>query len=414
MMERYSAGVWQLVHRPENALLKVVEAMSTKHGTGRDARRIARRESRLGEKFERTGKKKEPLLSPLARYVLLAVLAVILLTIGATWFYNDSQGYVAKVDGRRILNEEYSYFLRLQQNVVETREGLTGKTEAERQAFWSKSAVEGQNPILSVKNAALDNAKEYAIQLQKAKGAGLVVDDNIKTQAKSYIDGIKQSQGADVFATNLTGMGLTESRYTDILQNYYLIDTFKTKYMADNYKPAAIADETLKAAYDKDPKQYDKVNARLIYLKKTKEDGTALDAAALADKKKKAEDLLAKLTAGTDMATLAKEQSESTTAKDDGGLQVLSYSMQPYEPEIIDWAFAAKPGDTKLLDTTYGLFVARMESRTGFADVKETMRTDMSAKAREDYYTAALDGWMKDTKYNVVLNNKVFEKFTVK
>ena len=403
----------QLIHRPGNAPLKVVEAMSTKHGTGRDARRIARRESRLGEKFERTGKKKEPLLPPLARYILLAVLAVILLTIGATWLYNDSRSYVAKVDGRRILNVEYSYFLRLQQNVVETREGLTGKTEAERQAFWSKSAVEGQNPILSVKNAALDNAKEYAIQLQKAKDAGLVVDNSIKSQAKSYIDGIKKSQGAEVFATNLTGMGLTESRYTDILQNYYLIDTFKTKYMADSYKPAAITDETLKAAYDKDPKQYDKVSARLIYLSKTKEDGTSLDAAALADKKKKAEDLLAKLTGGADMATLAKEQSESTTAKDDGGLQVLTLAMKPYEPEIIDWAFTAKPGDTKLLDTKYGLFVARVESRTGFADEKETMRTDLSAKAREDFYTAELDGWMKDPKYNAVVNNKVFEKVTV-
>ncbi len=387
--------------------------MSTKHGTGRDARRIARRESRLDEKFERTGKKKEPLLSPFARNVLLAIIAVILLTVGSIWFYNDSQGFVAKVDGRRIVNEEYSYFLKLQQNVVETREGLTGKTEAERQAFWSKSAVEGQNPILSVKNAALDNAKEYVIQLQKAKAAGLVVDANITSQAKSYIDSIKQSQGADVFAANLMDMGLTESRYTDILQNYYLIDTFKAKYMNDTYKQAEVTDEEIKASYDVDPKQYDKVSARIIYLTKAKEDGTTMDDATLAEKKKKAEDLLAQLTAGADMATLAKEQSESTTAKDDGGLQELSYDMQPYEPEIIDWAYAAKAGDTTLLDTSYGFFVIRMESRKGFSDAKETIRTDMISKAREDFYTAALDGWMKEPKYNVVLKNKVFERFTV-
>jgi uncharacterized protein YjbI with pentapeptide repeats len=393
--------------------LKVVEAMSTKHGTGRDARRIARRESRLDEKFERTGKKKEPLLSPFARNVLLAIIAVILLTVGSIWFYNDSQGFVAKVDGRRIVNEEYSYFLKLQQNVVETREGLTGKTEAERQAFWSKSAVEGQNPILSVKNAALDNAKEYVIQLQKAKAAGLAVDANITSQAKSYIDSIKQSQGADVFAANLTDMGLTEARYLDILQNYYLIDTFKAKYMNDNYKQADITDEAIQAAYDADPKQYDKVSARIIYLTKAKADGTTLDDATLAIKKKTAEDLLAQLTAGADMATLAKEQSESTTAKDDGGLQEMSYDMQPYEPEIIDWAFAAKAGELKLLDTTYGIFVVRMESRKGFSDAKETIRTDMISKAREDFYTAALDGWMKEPKYNVVLKNKVFERFTV-
>lgn len=393
--------------------LKVVEAMSTKHGTGRDARRIARRESRLEEKVERVGKKKEPLLSPLARNILLIVLGTILVMIGTVWFVNDSQSFVAKVGGRRIMNEEYNYFLKLQQNAVETKEGLTGKTEAERKAFWSKSAVEGQNPILSVKNAALDNAKEYAIQLEKAKTAGLVMDDNIRTEAQTYIDSIKQSQGADVFATNLADMGLTESRYKDILQNYYLIDTYKAKYMNDNYKQADIADDTLQAAYDKDPKQYDKVGTRIIYLSKTKEDGTALDEATLAEKKKKAEDLLVKLDAGADMATLAKEQSESTTAKDDGGLQELTYVMQPYEPEIVDWAFAAKKGDTKLIDASYGIFVVRMESRTSYADAKETIRTGMISKAREDFYTAALDGWMKEPQYNVVLKSRVFEKFTV-
>ena len=387
--------------------------MSTKHGTGRDARRIARRETRLEEKFERVGKKKEPLLSPLARNILLIVLGTILVMIGTVWFYNDSQSFVAKVGGRRIVNDEYNYFLKLQQNAVETKEGLTGKTEAERKAFWSKSAVEGQNPILSVKNAALDNAKEYAIQLEKAKAAGLVVDDNIRTEAQTYINSIKQSQGADVFATNLADMGLIESRYKEILQNYYLIDMFKAKYMNDNYKQTDITDDTLKAAYDKDPKQYDKVGTRIIYLSKTKEDGTALDAATVAEKKKKAEDLLGKLNAGADMATLAKEQSESTTAKDDGGLQELTYVMQPYEPEIVDWAFAAKKGDTKLIDASYGIFVVRMESRTGYAEAKETIRTDMISKAREAFYTAALDGWMKEPQYNVVLKNRVFEKFTV-
>jgi len=208
-------------------------------------------------------------------------------------------------------------------------------------------------------------------------------------------------------------MGLTESRYKDILQNYYLIDTYKAKYMNDNYKQADIADDTLQTAYDKDPKQYDKVGTRIIYLSKTKEDGTALDEATLAEKKKKAEDLLVKLDAGADMATLAKEQSESTTAKDDGGLQELTYVMQPYEPEIVDWAFAAKKGDTKLIDASYGIFVVRMESRSSYADAKETIRTEMISKAREDFYTAALDGWMKEPQYNVVLKSRVFEKFTV-
>jgi len=317
------------------------------------------------------------------------------------------------VDGRRITNSEYTYFLKMQQNIVETNEGLTGKTDEERKAFWAQDAVEGENPILSVKKSALDNAREYAIQIQQAKDLGLVVDDSIRTSVQSYIDNIRQSQGEEAYTASLNDIGLTEALYKEILQNYYLIDAFKSRYMADNYKQAEISEDTVKAAYEKDTKQYDTVTARILYLKKSKEDGTTLDDTALAAQKKKAEEILAKIKAGGDMEALTKENSETSTAKEDGGINSLTYAMQPYEPEVIDWAFAAKQDDVALLDTSYGYFVIRMEGRTGLDEAKEAIRTDMVNTAMADFYNAAIDDWMKDAKYNVVLKNKVFEKFTV-
>ncbi len=387
--------------------------MSTKNVKGRDARRTSRREARLEEKMELNGIKKEPLLSPMARRIILIVLAALVVLIGGAWFYTDSQSYVAKVDGRRIGNAEYNYFLRMQQSIVESKEGLDAKTEEERKAFWAQDSVDGENPIQSAKKNALDNAREYAIQLQKAKDLGLSVDDSIRAYATSYIDSIKQSQGQETFVTNLTSMGLTEDLYAKILQNYKLIETFKTRYLADNYKPAAIADDTVKATYDKDPNQYDTVKARIIYIKKSKDDGTTLDDAALKVQKQKAEDVLAKIKAGEDMESLAKTQSETTTAKTDGGANDLSYSMQPYEPELIDWAFAAKNKDLTLLDTSYGFFVIRVEGRTGLTEAKDKIKATLEDTAKADYYNAAIDSWMKDAKYNVVLQNRAFDKFTV-
>ncbi len=387
--------------------------MGAKKGIGRDARRASRRDARLENKIDLVGVKKEPLFSKKVRTILLLILLAIVVALGALWIVRDSQSFVARADGKRIPNEEYTYFLKMQQNVVESREGLVGKTEEERAAFWSKTAVEGENPVLSVKNDALNNAKEYTIQLIKAGEAGLKVDENIKGQAQYYVDGIIQQQGAEAFSKSLLDMGLTEARYTEILQNYYLIDAFKAKFMTENYKAKELTEADLKAVYDKDPKQYDKVPANIIYFSKSKEDGTTLEDDAIAAKKLKAEGLLQQVKDGADIAQLAKDNSESSTAKDNGGLQTLTYAMQPYEPEVIDWAFAAKEGDVTLLDTSYGIFVAKAGARTGFDAAKDSIQKTEEDAAKTAFYEAALDGWMKDPKYNVVLKNNVFDKFTV-
>ncbi len=364
--------------------------------------------------MERFGTKKAPLLSPKGRNILLLVLAGMLVVLLGAWLFTDSQSFVAKVDGRRIRNDEYQYFLKLQQSEVESREGLTAKTDEERKAYWAQDAVGGENPILSAKNAALDNAKEYAIQLQKARDMGLSVDETIRKNVETRIAGIKESLG-DSFASNLEGMGLTEARYTDILRNYHLIENFRTRYLAENYKAAEITDDAVKALYEKDPNAYDSVSTRILYLAKTNaEDNTALDEATIAQKKKLAESLLERIKAGGDMETLVKENSDNESAKEDGGMQDFTYSMQPYMPEVVDWAFAAKTGEAGIVDTTYGLFVMRVEKRTGYDDAKEGIRSDLASQAEQAFYNAALDGWMKEPQYNVVLKERIFEKFTIR
>lgn len=386
--------------------------MASKNGTGRDARRIARREARLEEKMDRSGVKAAPTISPRVRNLLLLILGIVVVVLGIVWFIGDSRSYVATVDGRRIRNEEYQYFLKLQQSQVESAEGLNTKTEEERKAFWAQDAVDGENPILRVKNDALDTAKEYAIQLQKAKDMGLTVDEAIRAQAQSDIENIRQSLGEN-YNANLAEMGLTEARYTEILRNYYLIDVYRSRYLSENYQEPVLTDEEILAVYEADKNTYDTVSTRVIYLTETDAEGNALDEAALKEKLRQGEEILALIESGSDMEALAKERSESESAKDDGGMQDLSYSMQPYTPEIIDWAFAAEPGDATLLDTDYGIFVLRVEKRSGLEEAEAGIRTQMAAKAEADFYAAAVDGWMKEPAYNLILKEKAFERFTV-
>ena len=351
-------------------------------------------------------------MSARTRNILLIALAVLIVALGVVWFITDSNSYVATVNGRRIQNAEYQYFLKLQQGQVEAAEGLDAKTEEERKAYWEQDAVDGENPVLRVKNDALDIAKEYAIQLQQAREMGLSVDDAIRAQTQTDIESIRQSLG-ESYTANLADLGLTESKYAEILRNFYLIDVFRSKYIEENYEAGEISADAVRDMYDTNPNAYDVVTARMIYLSKVDEAGNTLEGDALADKQALAEAIMTEIIQGADMETLAKERSDSQSVQEDGGVQELNYSMQPYMPEIIDWAFAANADELSVIDTTYGIFIVRVEGRTGFEEAESGLRTQMEEQAKLTFYGNALDGWMADPKNNLVLKDRVFEDFTV-
>jgi hypothetical protein len=386
--------------------------MGSNKVVGRDARRLARREARLEEKQAEAGIKSRPPMSARTRNILLIALAVLIVALGVVWFITDSNSYVATVDGRRIQNAEYQYFLKLQQGQVEAAEGLDAKTEEERKAYWEQDAVDGENPVLRVKNDALDIAKEYAIQLQQAREMGLSVDDAIRAQTQTDIESIRQSLG-ESYTANLADLGLTEGKYAEILRNFYLIDVFRSKYIEENYKAGEISADAVRDMYNTNPNAYDVVTARMIYLSKVDEEGNTLEGDALADKQALAEAIMTEIIQGADMETLAKERSDSQSVQEDGGVQELNYSMQPYMPEIIDWAFAANADELSVIDTTYGIFIVRVEGRTGFEEAESGLRTQMEEQAKLTFYGNALDGWMADPKNNLVLKERVFEGFTV-
>lgn len=386
--------------------------MAAKNGTRKDQRRISRREARLEEKMVRAGNKPPPLFPPLFKRILLGALAVILVILGAFYFYQDSISFVATVDGRRITNEEYSYFLKLQQRKVETSEGLDERTEDERRAFWSQDAVDGENPVVRVKNDALSTAKEYAIQVKKANELGLTVNDAIRSRVQTQIDQLKTTLGIQ-YESSLEEMGLTEAGYREILGNYFLIDTFRARHIEDNFTPAQISSGDIEAEHEANSNLYDTISSRIIHFMVTQEDGEPLEDAGLEDKRALANEVLAKIKDGADMEVLARERSEVDTAAEDGGLQELHWGMQRYMPEIIDWAFAGEAGDLELIETVYGIFVIRIESRTGLTEATNTIRTVLLNRQEEAFYTEELDSWMKEPTYNVVINERVFETFTI-
>ncbi len=351
-------------------------------------------------------------MSARTRNILLIALAVLIVALGVVWFITDSNSYVGTVNGRRIKNAEYQYFLKLQQGQVEAAEGRDAKTEEERKAYWEQDAVDGENPVLRVKNDALDIAKEYAIQLQQAREMACRWTTPIPCP-----DPNGHRKHPSVPGRELYGQPGRPGAYgRQICRD-------SPQLLSHRRFPLQIHRGELQGRgnqYRRGPRHVQHKPERVrrgdgphIYLSKVDEEGNTLEGDALADKQALAEAIMTEIIQGADMETLAKERSDSQSVQEDGGVQELNYSMQPYMPEIIDWAFAANADELSVIDTTYGIFIVRVEGRTGFEEAESGLRTQMEEQAKLTFYGNALDGWMADPKNNLVLKDRVFEDFTV-
>lgn len=135
-----------------------------------------------------------------------------------------------------------------------------------------------------------------------------------------------------------------------------------------------VSDDALKALYAAEKEKYfqpEQRHARHILLRVSEQD----DAQVRADKKKKAEEILAQAKAGKDFAELAKQYSEDSSAKNGGDLGFFSKGAMV---ETFDNAvFQMKPGEiSPVVESVFGYHVIKLE------EVREaTTRTFDQVKA---------------------------------
>jgi peptidyl-prolyl cis-trans isomerase D len=133
------------------------------------------------------------------------------------------------------------------------------------------------------------------------------------------------------------------------------------------YTPDAFADKVevsdaeIQQYYDAHQAQYttpEHVHVRHILFKVA----PTADAAAKAEARKRAEDVLAKVKAGEDFATLARQYSQDASAAQGGDLGSVSRGqmVKPFE----DAAFALAPGTTSdIVESPFGLHIIKVESK---------------------------------------------------
>lgn len=193
----------------------------------------------------------------LAAFVVIVVAIVIIISL--------TTGFVAKVDGLKIYDYEYTYFLQSamykeQTDHFEEPDGYADLSQEEKneliKAFWTD---EKKNQAAET---ALEDTRQFKAQYRLAKNAGYKLSSEEKATLKSNITTMyNQYLGygySDAMIQSYFFGGMTLSQYKDFAILQATIEKYKT-VIKEDYSPS---DEELRAIYDEKPDDYRTIGVR--------------------------------------------------------------------------------------------------------------------------------------------------------
>ncbi len=178
-------------------------------------------------------------------------------------------------------------------------------------------------------------------------------------ETKSRIDGmIKNAPSADAFFRTLAQAGYTEESFRKEKFEEALVVNIIDREVKNRIR---IPDSDIQGYYDSDDSRWKKPDqvkaAQIFFATINPENREKLPADVIEAKKKKAEEALAQVQAGTNFATLAKQVSEDPSSRERGGEYVFQKTQMFPEFEQAVWSL--KPGTlhTQVVTTQFGFHV---------------------------------------------------------
>jgi len=361
---------------------------------------------------------------PVSKYVLIVLAAVVAVAvIIGIIAASAGQDYVAMINNEKISRGQYNYYLFIQKANMLQKAMQLDKTVDEA-TFWN-TKIGGENAIDIAKKNALEGMREMKIQLSKAKEAGMkltteeerFIDDYIKSQ---IIDNEELGAGSRTRAnTKLKEIyGITVDEMEKFQKEVFLVQNFA----ASEIEKINVDEAGIEKFYNENKELYkesamrqdgaEAVWARHILIKADKANATEEQ---IAEAKKKAEDILAKVKAGEDFGKLAKEYSEDNEQnKNNGGSYVFSKGVMVSEFEEKAFSMEPGPSNAEIVQTDYGFHVLMVEEKYAEGEpvslrcAKEYYEYGISF-VKSQKYNQMLQEWKKDPKYALVTNQKVYD-----
>ena len=195
--------------------------------------------------------------------------------------------------------------------------------------------------------AALDE-----IILKEAKKEGVKIPEDRKKEIDEQFQ--DKDQLSQLEEQNINANQLKELYYADAIISAYI-----------DKKVADASDEDVInyiKANEEDP-DLNSYETNHVLFKTTSDSGTALSDEEKANKKAQAEAVLQRVKNGEDIATIAKDLSEDTGTKDNGGSYTVYMDGQTDE-SYADAVKTMQAGDVVLVESSYGYHVIKLASIT--------------------------------------------------
>lgn len=305
--------------------------------------------------------------------IMVIVISVLLIAFGlfGLYYYKTNMQAVVTFDGGKVSKAEYSVYYKLFSQYL---------------SYYGYPEEQIGDQI--AQKAGLDK-----VLLSKAKAAGITLTDDEKKSVDSELTSDQLKQFSE--------RGIAEAQ----IKQLYYNDKIINKYI-DKQKDAVSNDDMLKylkQTYGDDADLNEYVTREILFKTSTTDSTTGqstdMSDADKAKQKQKAQDILNKALAGEDFATLAKNNSEDTGTKDNGG----EYKMYMDSSTDTSYSDAVKKMTVgqiypQLVESQYGYHIIKLEAIN--ANGRANSSTD-----RENYVESNLSKYSDQA--NMKVNTKV-------
>jgi len=302
---------------------------------------------------------------------------VLVITIGlfGLYFYKTNGVAVATYDGGKVTRSEYTIYYKTFQPMLVY--------------FGYPDDI---IPEQIANKAALDE-----IIVKDAKKAGVTIPEDRKKEIDKQFEDKEQ-------LTQLEKQGINPIQMKQLYYTDALISAYIDKLVED-----ANDEDVINYIKSKEPDaNLTSYETSHILFRTSSDTGAALSDEEKAAKKAKAEDTLNRIKAGEDFETLAKELSEDTGTKDNGGKYTV-YMDSKTEENYANAAKSMNVGDVVLVESSFGYHVIKLNN------IDENGRAK-NAEDREDYVNEKINNISteKNIKTNEENLKKAVEKITGK
>lgn len=224
---------------------------------------------------------------------------------------------------------------------------------------------------------ALKLMVEKELLYQEARARGMKVE---KSRMNKIIkEKTKNIGGSKAFRKALKNQGMTKKEFERRLEKIILVDEL-TKAAVDDL--ATVSEEDIQGYYERNKEGFKRPEAmKLRHILVSVKPNAMLQEKQ--DRRKRAEEVVAKLKAGEDMASLAWTYSDDPYRVKGGDLGLVHKGM--LDPDLEAQVLKLKEGETSgVIETIYGFHVVRLEKKVAPTQLSlKDVRARVSAKFRE-------------------------------